>query len=739
MTNQPAQNHNAGVIAREEHAAVEALRAALAQEGIDIGNKPLDLRPLPFEGTWGSASTIARMAAGDIVQKQLVAEGALEGLSKKETKRLVNERVGAASQELAEKLAAHISSSNRFANVEAVNGYINIAYDADATTNRLVREVLEQMDAYGHAVPDSRDTKVMIEHSQLNTHKAAHVGHLRNICLGVALTNISTAGGYTTTPVTYIGDIGRHVIMCLWAYRTFHAGEEPREGVSRGRWLGEIYVEARTRLAYRDDVLKFLNGLIENDANFPENIDRVLKQLWNNDDPIDGEDIAYLLGKATNKGAYVAEELIDPNVIMPFFSLLGEYLQFQADNVTDDGEPDTAALDRYAEWQQLNSTIDWWPHVPQWIHDEKATFQLWEDQDPEFVKLWETTRGWSMDELREIFDEFGAVFDAWFTESEVENEGRAMVRELLERGVAEISEGLPVVKIDEKLGLDQETYHTMPILRSDGSTLYSTKDLALARKKFENYDIDQSIWVVDVRQSLYFDQITRVLELYGFDDADANLHLGYEFVTLPSGIMSSRKGNAPLLEDVRNAMISRALEVVKEKNPSLTPAQQEQAAHEIAIGAIKYAMLARDSNKVIVFDPDEALSFEGHSSPYIQYAHARACRILERAGIADADVLGALSETSFANPIPEELNLLQQISAFPEITQRAASEHRPLHITNYVFELAKRFNDFYHEAPVLAEGIDPKVRQARLALVTSTRITLKNGLALLGIVAPEQM
>lgn len=259
MTNTPAQNPNTGVIAREEHAAIEAIRVALASEGVVIGNKPLDLRPLPFEGTWGSASTIARMAAGDIVQHLLEKEGALEGLSKKEAKKLVNERVGAASQELAEKLAAHIAGTGQFASVEAVNGYINIAYDADATTNRLIREVLEQDVTYGHAAPDSRDLKVMIEHSQLNTHKAAHVGHLRNICLGVALTNISKASGNTTIPATYIGDIGRHVVMCLWALRAFHAGEQPREGISRGRWLGEIYVEARTRLAYRDDVLKFLN------------------------------------------------------------------------------------------------------------------------------------------------------------------------------------------------------------------------------------------------------------------------------------------------------------------------------------------------------------------------------------------------------------------------------------------------------------------------------------------------
>lgn len=725
----------AGVIAREEQAAVEAIRTAIADAGIELGNKPVDLRPLPFEGTWGSASTIARMVAGDIVQRELEAEGALEGLSKKESKKLVNERVGARSQELAEQLADTIRATGRFATVEAVNGYINISYDANATTNRLITEVLEQDAAYGNAAPDSRGTKVMIEHSQLNTHKAAHVGHLRNICLGVALTNISTAAGFTTKPVTYIGDIGRHVIKCLWAYKAFHAGEEPREGISRGRWLGEIYVESGMRLGYRKDVLDFIANLVKTDESFVAGIDRILKQLWNNDDPIDGEDIAYLLGKVTGDGVIVPEELLDDAVMVPFFTLIGQHLEAE---LQTDPENETHN-ENHADWQRLHATIDWWPHVPQWIEDEKATFQLWEKQAPEFVNLWEVTRGWSMDELREIFNEFGATFDVWYSESEVEDEGREMVRQLLDRGIAEISEGLPVVKIDEKLGLEQETYRTMPILRSDGSTLYSTKDLALARKKFESFDIDQSIWVVDVRQSLYFEQITRILELYGFDHADANIHLGYEFVTLPGGIMSSRKGNAPLLEDVRNAMLARALEVVQEKNPSLSEDEQKQAAHDIAIGAIKYAMLARDGNKVIYFDPDEALSFDGHASPYIQYAHARACRILEKAGVTDAELLADLPNTDFSTPLPEELGLLQQMSAFPEIVQRAATEHRPLHLTNYVFELAKRFNDFYHAAPVLHPDVPEATRQARLALVAATRITLRNGLELLGIVAPEQM
>jgi arginyl-tRNA synthetase len=148
-------------------------------------------------------------------------------------------------------------------------------------------------------------------------------------------------------------------------------------------------------------------------------------------------------------------------------------------------------------------------------------------------------------------------------------------------------------------------------------------------------------------------------------------------------------------------------------------------------------MLARDGNKVITFDPEEALSFDGHAAPYIQYAHARACRILEHAGVTDGGLLASLETIDFGSPAPEELTLLQKIAELPGIVQRAADEHRPLHLTNYVFELAKCFNDFYHACPVL-QSQEP-VRSARLALVTTTRMTLRNGLALLGIAAPTQM
>lgn len=741
-----------GIIAREEQAAIEAIRAGLEAAGIAPGNRPIDLRALPFEGTWGSASTVSRQFAGELVNADLAASGELDGLSKKEAKQKVNDRVGDRAQQLAEQIAAHVAATGRFATVEAVNGYINLTYNANLVASNLMSEVFSVDNIYGHAPVGSQSERVMIEHSQLNTHKAAHVGHLRNICLGVAVTNLVEAAGYQTMPVNYIGDIGRHVIRCLWCYQAFHLGEEPQGDASRGRWLGDIYAEADARLNFRKEASKFLNSLVHEDLVFGAAADRMMRSLWRTN-TVDGEDIAYLLGRIAAQQEVDINELRDPNVIVTLWPIIGEQLQIQLtqeaiDDLEIDEDVDVEAAERVtpsmsfeerlAAWTDLDAHMaDWWPHVPEWDQATRDLFQKWESKDPEFVALWQKTRDWSMADLYRIFDEFGATFFHYFWESEVEDPGRQIVRELLERDIAEISDGLPVVKIDEKLGLQTETYRTMPILRSDGTTLYSTKDLALTKQKFEDFQIDRSIWVVDVRQSLYFDQIFKILELYGFEQAENCEHLGYEFVALPSGTISSRKGNAPMLEDVRDAMLERALSVIREKNPGLDAEVQERVARQVAIGAIKYVMLARDGNKVIIFDPEEALSFEGHAAPYIQYAHARACRILENSGLSDADLVSRLETLNFGEARPEELALLQAIADFPAVVLRAADELRPLHITNYVFEVAKRFNDFYHACPVLIS--EEPVRTARLTLVAATRTTLKNGLALLGIEAPEIM
>jgi len=741
LTSSPSNGHSrGGIIARGEREAAKAISGALT----DLGFNPrtIEFRPLPFAGTWGLATSVAFSLANEAVTQDLEVSGKLEGLTKKETKVLTSSAVRERVPQIGEQIARLVVETGNplFASVEAANGYVNITFDASVVALALVREVLQRGPEYGSHEPIAET--VMVEHSQPNTHKAFHVGHLRNSALGVALSNILRSAGYDVKDANYIGDIGMHVIKCLWCYDRFHRGEEPASLDARGRWLGEIYAEADTRLSYREAVLEFLLLLAQEDQQFVAAIDRTLKYLWRSG--AEGEDIAYLLGRLTHAQPIKAEMLRRDDVIPLYWPIIGDQLRAEVLNpkpyvpVDSMPEPTTTPEERLERWETLAQHInDWWSHVDEWRAEVRQTFARWEAQEPEFVELWQTTRGWSMADFRRIFAELGATFDIWFFESEVEEEGKRIVEELLRIGIAEISEGLPVVKIDEKLGLEEPTYRTLPILRSDGSSLYSTKDLALTRRKFTELGVDRAIWVVDVRQSLYFQQIIKILELWGFEQARQAHHLGYEFVRLPEGVISSRKGNVPVYDDIRDAVLARAREIIEEKNPGLSPQQKDEVAWDIAIGSLKFAMLARDINKVVTFDLDEALSFDGHSAPYIQYAHARASRILEHARESDEEILARLEHLEFETLASEELGLLQSIATFPDEILRAADEYRPSIVATYVYELAKRFNDFYHACPVLQS--EEPTRSARLALTAATRRTLANGLQALGIAAPNVM
>ncbi|HRA48705.1 MAG TPA: arginine--tRNA ligase, partial [Thermomicrobiales bacterium] len=587
-----------GTIAREAEAARQAIAAALEARGLTLRG-PIDIRPLPFAGTWGISSSIAHQLGGEMAMTALEKAGKLEGLSKKEAKQLAGAATREATHSLSEGVAADLTATGRFAQVEAANGFINITFDASQIASVLVADVLASGDAYGQGA--ARPERVLVEHSQPNTHKSFHVGHLRNTCIGVAVSNIQAKAGYPVMQATYPGDIGMHVIKCLWCYQRFHAGQEPADPLSRGRWLGEVYTESDQRLNIQKEALGFLNLVMRDDKAYVAAIDRLLKRLWKSG--ADGEDIAYLLGKVIATQDIDVSMLRRPEVIEQFWPILGEHLgdviarpEIVPVPVAGEPEPTTTAEERLETWQAIAPNIGWFTYEPQWREEVRAEFQRWEAKDPAFVALWQETREWSLADFRRIFDELGAHFDVWFFESEVEEEGRQIVQELLRKGIAEIGDGgVTVVKIDEKLGLAQETYRTMPILRSDGTTLYSTKDLALTRRKFADLHIDRAVWVVDVRQSLYFQQVFKILELWGFEQAKDAYHLGYEMVVLPEGVISSRKGNAPNYDDVRDLVLTRAAEVIAEKNPEMPKARRAEVARQIGLGSLKYTMLARDN------------------------------------------------------------------------------------------------------------------------------------------------
>jgi arginyl-tRNA synthetase len=562
-------------------------------------------KPIPFDGEWGISTSFFKIAA----------EEARRTPVENSKKIPVNQR----AQEIAKGIADHLGTQPGFSKIEAKNGYLNIYFETSSYSQRIIDQVLKAGPKYGCG--ESKGEQVMVEFSQPNTHKAFHVGHLRNVILGSVISNILECAGYSVIRANYIGDIGWHVIKWLWNYINFHEGEQPTEDTTR--WMGDIYSEAESRLE--------------------------------------------------------------------------EHPEF---------EPDIRHL-----------------------------FGRWDERDPEIVSLWEQTREWSLNGFEKIYDVLGVSFDRVYFESEVEDSGKVLVEELISKGIAEDErpDGPVIIRIDDILDLDKEKFRVLVVLRSDDTSLYATKDLPLAILKFEEYDLDRSVYVIDVRQSLYLQQVFKTLEIIGYQWANDCYHLAYEIVNLPGNVtMKSRDGTVVLLEDLIREADARAYKIVSEKNPGLSENEKQEISMAVALGALKYTMLARENEKIVTFDWESALNFDGQAAPYIQYACVRANSILRRS-----------SEAILESEAPEyqlhstEVQLIDLIARMPYEIQRAAEEYKPLHLTNLVYNIAKEFSDFYNQCPVLkATG---NQRKFRLLLVMAVRQALANLMTLLGVTPLEKM
>lgn len=367
----------------------------------------------------------------------------------------------------------------------------------------------------------------------------------------------------------------------------------------------------------------------------------------------------------------------------------------------------------------------------------RAIYSRWDQKDPEIVECWKETREWSLTGFREMYEKLDIKFDRYYFNSMFEEPGKEMVADLIERGIADDERpqgGAVIVKLDEKLGLKDEKYRVIVVQRSDSTALYATEDLALARQKFLDYpDLEKSYYVVDVRQSLHFTQVFKTLEIAGFDWATRCQHVSYELVNLPGNVvMASREGTVVLLEDLLREATSRALEVVREKNPDLSEESKLKVAEAVGLGAVKYPMVSRDSGKIVTFDWESALDFNGQAAPYIQYAYVRANSILRKYNAPLPDSILPGGELSAS-----EIALIDLIARMPGEIQKAAKELKPLTVSNLAYDLAKAFNDFYGQCPVLIA--EEPVKSSRIRLVAAAKQAIANSLALLGITAPQAM
>ena len=347
-----------------------------------------------------------------------------------------------------------------------------------------------------------------------------------------------------------------------------------------------------------------------------------------------------------------------------------------------------------------------------------------EQGDEYALELWKWFKDVSMEQYNKIYKLFDIGFDSYLGESFYNDKMTPVVEELKEKGLLKESDGAMLVDLEE---------HKMPpslILRSDGGTLYTTRDIASALYRKNTYNFVKALYITSHEQILHFAQFFKVLELMGYEWAGEQLaHVPFGYMTLPGGKMSTRKGNTLLLEDLLTQTIDKIKGIIEEKNPELE--NKDIVAEQVGIGAVIFNDLYNSRIKDVEFSWERMLSFEGETGPYVQYTHARCCSVLRKAGVdyaqADLSLLSA----------DEEFELVKILNVFPEKVLDAGQKLEPFIISRYVMQIAQAFNKFYHDCPILKA--DDELKQARLYLTHCTREVIATALGILGIKSPTEM
>ncbi|KGG79533.1 arginyl-tRNA synthetase [Caloranaerobacter azorensis H53214] len=361
---------------------------------------------------------------------------------------------------------------------------------------------------------------------------------------------------------------------------------------------------------------------------------------------------------------------------------------------------------------------------PELEEEGRRWFKKLEDGDEEARKLWSWFVDLSLKEFNKIYDLLKVKFD-YFTGESFYNDKMDRVIELLkEKNLLKESKGAYVV--------DLEKFNMPPclVLKSDGATLYPTRDIAAAIYRKETFDFEKVLYVTDYSQSLHFAQWFKVIELIGFEWADKLEHVPFGRVSTEEGRMQTRKGNVILLEELLNKAIDKVREIIEEKNPNLE--NKDEVARQVGIGAVIFNDLSNNKIKDIVFNWDRMLSFDGETGPYVQYTHARANSVLNK---RKYDITNDVDYSILTNQ--EAIDVIRLLQLFPEAIVNAMEKNEPSIITRHIVDIAQAFNKFYHECPIIVE--DENMQKARLLLVFAVKTVLKTGLGLLGIDAPDKM
>ncbi len=389
------------------------------------------------------------------------------------------------------------------------------------------------------------------------------------------------------------------------------------------------------------------------------------------------------------------------------------------------GDRDTVAAGGVDEMVKLYVRFNEEAEKDPALKDEgRAWFKKIEDGDPEALEIFNWFKAVTLKDAERVYDLLGVTFDSYAGESFYNDKMQPVIDELRQKGLLIEDKGAQIVDLSD---------YGMPpalILRSDGATLYITRDLAAAKYRKDTYDFDKSLYVVAYQQDLHFRQLFKVLELMGYDWYKDCEHVAFGMVSFGGESLSTRKGTVVYLDDLLNEAISKARAIIEEKSPELE--NKDEVARQVGIGAVVFFDLYNNRIKDIDFSWERALNFDGETGPYVQYTHARACSVLRRAEGVDA------SEPDFAALAdPYSQDVVRLIEQFPDILKSAVNRSEPSMVTRFSVDLAQAFNKFYYENKVMVD--EPGVRAARLMLTRAVSQVLRQALYLIGVEAPERM
>ncbi|MEO5891001.1 MAG: arginine--tRNA ligase [Ferruginibacter sp.] len=521
--------------------------------------------------------------------------------------------------------------------------------------------------------------KVMVEYSSPNTNKPLHLGHLRNNFLGWSVAEILAANGYEVIKSCIVNDRGIHICKSMIAWQKYANGATPQStGIKGDHLVGDYYVRFENDLKAESQLLinkiKLADLCDFNGAEL-EKLDKLLIALTKLDEIKDAEKIAKL-----------------------------------QDDIKEVARNNTKVM---AEAKQM--LLDW------------------EEGKPEVIDLWKKMNGWVYEGFDVTYKRIGTDFDKVYYESNTYLLGKDIVQQGLDKNVffrkedGSIWIDLTADGLDEKL-----------VQRKDGTSVYITQDIGLAVLKYEEYKIDQSIYVIGNEQNYHMKVLQLICKKLGMPNADNIYHLSYGMVELTTGQMKSREGTVVDADELVDEMVATSQKLTEElgKVKDFTADELKDLYDIIGLGAMKFYLLRVDPKKTMVFNPKESIDFHGFTAPFVQYTYARIKSILRKEPLNETTTNEGIELNS--NLLSLEKEVIVNLEQYPGILEQAGDEHNPSVIANYVFNLARIFNSFYVEHSIANAESDDK-KQLRLRIAGMTANTLKSGMQLLGIRVPERM